>query len=175
VETIRKDQTKTLTEDELGSLKYKGLCPTSISSVIRMQPSGDGRMMSRITDLQLEFKDDAYHVRRIGDPAPQNQNEQISSLETPAHNQGYPLSHLYFKLLDCKKQNRQMFQLHEGVPDDTIIEQIVIKLNLNGYHQVRVETGGNRQAVIWLEDLQLRICLDFADRKCSVESKQSVG
>lgn len=40
---------------------------------------------------------------------------------------------------------------------------------------LKVETGGNRQAVIQLEDLQLRICLDFALRKCTVESKQSVG
>lgn len=41
-----------------------------------------------------------------------------------------------------------MIQLHEGLPDDTIIEQIVTKLNLNGYQNLRVETGGNRQAVI---------------------------
>lgn len=61
------------------------------------------------------------------------------------------------------------------MPDETIIEQIVTKLNLNGYHSVKLETGGNRQAVISLEDLQLRVCLDFAERKCSVEAKQSVG
>lgn len=41
-----------------------------------------------------------------------------------------------------------MIQLHDGLPDETIIEQIVTKLNLNGYNSVRVETGGNRQAVI---------------------------
>ncbi len=46
---------------------------------------------------------------------------------------------------------------------------------MNGYSLVKVETGGNRQAVITLEDLQLRVCLDFAERKCSVEAKQSVG
>lgn len=34
------------------------------------------------------------------------------------------------------------------MPDETIIEQIVTKLNLNGYQMVKVETGGNRQAVI---------------------------
>jgi len=37
-----------------------------------------------------------------------------------------------------------MIQLHEGLPDDTIIEQIVTKLNLNGYQNLTVETGGNR-------------------------------
>ena len=68
-----------------------------------------------------------------------------------------------------------MIQLHEGLADDTVIEQIVTKLNLNGYQQLRVETGGNRQAVIQLEDLNLRICLDFNTRKCSVEAKQTVG
>lgn len=46
-----------------------------------------------------------------------------------------------------------MMQLQKGIPDETIIEQIVTKLNLNGYHSVKVETGGNRQAVIQLEDL----------------------
>lgn len=58
VDTIARGQTRQLSENELGSLKYKGVCPTSISSVIRMQPTSDGRMISRITDLQLEFKDD---------------------------------------------------------------------------------------------------------------------
>ena len=60
---------------------------------------------------------------------------------------------LYYKLLDCKKKNRQMIQLVEGIPDETIIEQVVLKLNLNGYSRVQVETGGNRQAVVQLDDL----------------------
>jgi hypothetical protein len=68
-----------------------------------------------------------------------------------------------------------MIQLHEGLPDDTVIEQIVTKLNLNGYQNLSVETGGNRQAVIQLEDINLRICLDFHARKCSVEAKQTMG
>jgi len=107
-------------------------------------------------------------VKGIGDPALNVSDEaQMNSVQ--------PLSNLYLKLLDCKKSNRQMIKLVEGIPDETIIEQIVMKLNLNGYHQVRVETGGNRQAVIQLEDLQLRVCLDFAQRKCSVEARQSVG
>lgn len=36
IETIASGQTRTLNEDEIGSLKYKGVCPTSIASVIRM-------------------------------------------------------------------------------------------------------------------------------------------
>ena len=51
VDSIQKGQTKQLEEDEIGSLKYKGVCPTSIASVIRIQPSADGRMISRVTDL----------------------------------------------------------------------------------------------------------------------------
>lgn len=49
-----------------------------------------------------------------------------------------------------------------------------MKLNLNGYHNVKVEMG-ERRVVLALDDLQLRIMLDFAQRKCSVESRQSVG
>ena len=49
-----------------------------------------------------------------------------------------------------------------------------MKLNLNGYHLVRVDFQ-HRKAVMQLEDLQVRITLDFASRKCSVESRQSVG
>jgi len=140
IDTITKGQTRTLSEDDIGSLKYKGICPNSIASVIRMQSTGDNRMISRVTDIQLEFKDDQYHVRRIGEPSPIDQTPQ--SVDMPTRE--FPQSHLYFKLLDCKKQNRQMIQLYENVPDDTVIEQIVTKLNLNGYHSVRVETGGNR-------------------------------
>ena len=43
-------------------------------------------------------------------------------------------SHLFYKLLDCKKANRKMVQLRDGIPDETFIEQILMKLNLNGYH-----------------------------------------
>ena len=53
-----------------------------------------------------------------------------------------------------------------------------MKLNLNGYHQVKVEMGGansQRKVVMSMDDLQLRIILDFELRKCSVESRQSVG
>ena len=60
--------------------------------------------MSRITDLQLEFKDDKFFVKRIGEPA-QVSCEQLN-VDAPSSNSGFPLSHLYFKLLDCKKQNR---------------------------------------------------------------------
>ena len=67
-----------------------------------------------------------------------------------------------------------MVQLREGIPDETFIEQILMKLNLNGYHAVRVEMG-QRKAIMQLDDLQVRVCLDFGARKCSVESKQSVG
>ena len=35
-----------------------------------MQSTGDNRMLSRITDIKLEFKDDQYQVKRIGEPAP---------------------------------------------------------------------------------------------------------
>ena len=34
---------------------------------------------------------------------------------------------------------------------------------------------GTRKVVLSLDDLQLRIILDFNLRKCSVESRQSVG
>ena len=67
-----------------------------------------------------------------------------------------------------------MVQLRDGIPDETFIEQILMKLNLNGYHNVRVEMG-ERRVVLSLDDLQLRIMLDFEQRKCSVESRQSVG
>ena len=40
-----------------------------------------------------------------------------------------------------------MVQLREGIPDETFIEQILMKLNLNGYHAVRVEMG-QRKAIM---------------------------
>ena len=76
METIAKGQTRSITEAELGNIKYRGVCPTSIASVIRMQSASDGRMMSRITDLQIEFKDDKYQVKRIGEPAPVTSENQ---------------------------------------------------------------------------------------------------
>jgi len=60
LEVIAGGQTRIISESELGSLKYRGKCPTSIASVIRMQASSSGKMLSRITDLMLEFKDDKY-------------------------------------------------------------------------------------------------------------------
>ena len=66
-----------------------------------------------------------------------------------------------------------MVQLRDGIPDETFIEQILMKLNLNGYHQVKVEMQGpsQRKVVLAMDDLQLRIVLDFEQRKCSVESR----
>ncbi len=49
-----------------------------------------------------------------------------------------------------------------------------MKLNLNGYQHVTVEKSIDK-AELQLEDLQLRIMLDFKTRKCSVESRQSIG
>ena len=49
-----------------------------------------------------------------------------------------------------------------------------MKLNLNGYHLLKVDVH-QRKATIQLEDLQVRITLDFEKRSCSVESRQSVG
>lgn len=81
---------------------------------------------------------------------------------------------MFYKLLDCKRSNRQMVQLREGIPDETFVEQIAMKLNLNGYHLIRVDFA-HRKATIQLEDLQVRITLDFEKRACCVESRQSVG
>ena len=67
-----------------------------------------------------------------------------------------------------------MVQLRDGIPDETFVEQIAMKLNLNGYNLLRIDFAG-RKAVIQLEDLQVRISLDFEKRSCSVESRQSVG
>jgi len=60
--------------------------------------------------------------------------------------------------------------LRDGIPDETFIEQILMKLNLNGYHQIKVEMG-QRKVVLAMDDLQLRIVLDFNTRRCSVESR----
>lgn len=67
-----------------------------------------------------------------------------------------------------------MVQLRAGIPDETFVEQITMKLNLNGYQLLRVEFA-QRKATIQLEDLQVRVSLDFEKRSCSVESRQSVG
>ena len=48
-----------------------------------MQPTSDGRMISRLTDLQLEFKNDQYQIKRIGDPAPsttENLNVDVTTV-----------------------------------------------------------------------------------------------
>ena len=67
-----------------------------------------------------------------------------------------------------------MVQLRTGIPDQAFIEQIVMKLNLNGFQHVNVEMT-ERKAILSLEDLQVCIYLDFGTRKCSVESRQSIG
>ena len=51
VDQVAKGQTITLTEAELGSLKYRGKCPTSIASLIKMQSAAGGIQLSRVTDL----------------------------------------------------------------------------------------------------------------------------
>jgi len=51
VDRINKAQTLTLDEKELGSLKYRGKCPTSIASLIKMQAAQGGVQLSRVTDL----------------------------------------------------------------------------------------------------------------------------
>jgi len=63
-------------------------------------------------------------------------NDITTGLQTQS-NQG----HLFYKLLDCRKSNRKVVQLREGIPDETFVEQIVMKLNLNGYHGVKVDMG----------------------------------
>ena len=67
-----------------------------------------------------------------------------------------------------------MVQLRDGIADETFIEQILMKLNLNGYHNIKVELGERKVGLV-MDDLQLRIVLDFNQRRCSVESRQSVG
>jgi hypothetical protein len=42
VDTISSGQVVELSEQELGSLKYKGKCPISIASLIKMQTSQSG-------------------------------------------------------------------------------------------------------------------------------------
>jgi hypothetical protein len=42
VDTISSGQVVELSEQELGSLKYKGKCPISIASLIKMQTSESG-------------------------------------------------------------------------------------------------------------------------------------
>ena len=68
VDTICKSQTVELSERELGSLNYRGKCPTSISALIKMEPTQGSRLISRVTDLQLEFKDAKYHITGVSVP-----------------------------------------------------------------------------------------------------------
>jgi hypothetical protein len=68
VDTISSGQVVELNEQELGSLKYKGKCPISIASLIKMQTSQGGAQLSRVTDLSLEFKDSQYQITGIAAP-----------------------------------------------------------------------------------------------------------
>lgn len=68
VDQILAGQTIQLSEEELGSLKYRGKCPTSIASLIKMQSAAGGVQLSRVTDLQLEFKDSKYQITGISVP-----------------------------------------------------------------------------------------------------------
>lgn len=65
VDVISSGQVVELSEHELGSLKYKGKCPISIASLIKMQTSQSGAQLSRITDLSIEFKDSQYQITGI--------------------------------------------------------------------------------------------------------------
>ena len=51
VDQINSGQTIQLSEEEFGSLKYRGKCPTSIASLIKMQSAAGGIQLSRVTDL----------------------------------------------------------------------------------------------------------------------------
>jgi hypothetical protein len=68
LEKICKGQTLTIDETELGTLKYRGKFPTSIASLIKMQAAEGSLQMSRVSDLQLEFKDSRFHITGISEP-----------------------------------------------------------------------------------------------------------
>ena len=51
LDQINSGQTIQLSEEQLGSLKYRGKCPTSIASLIKMQSAAGGIQLSRVTDL----------------------------------------------------------------------------------------------------------------------------
>ena len=51
LDQINSGQTIQLSEQQLGSLKYRGKCPTSIASLIKMQSAAGGIQLSRVTDL----------------------------------------------------------------------------------------------------------------------------
>ena len=59
-------------------------------------------------------------------------NEQDANKEKPA-SVAAGNNNLFYKLLNTSKQNRRLVQLRTGIPNQTFIEQIVMKLNLNGY------------------------------------------
>ena len=91
LETINRGQTLTLDENELGNLKYRGKFPTSIASLIKMQAGQGGLQMSRVTDLQLEFKDSRFQITGISEPKddfnvgqPPTLLSQTENQETPA-------------------------------------------------------------------------------------------
>lgn len=60
VDTIHAGQVVDISEQEFGNLKYKGKCPISIAQLIKMQAAQGGQQLSRVTDLQIEFKDSQY-------------------------------------------------------------------------------------------------------------------
>lgn len=169
-------------KEELGNFKYKGKCPASIASLIKLQNLAENQQIARLTDLEIEFKDNAYQVTGIAVPR-DGQSQPFFKVEKNADEKS-PDQNLFYKLLkfqksgdfgDCKQNNRKMVQLKEGIPDETFIEQILLKLNLNGYHQVTVAPQQSRRTLLILQDVQLKIALDFTQRSCKVEARQSVG
>ncbi len=60
METLNAGQTLTLSEDQMGKLKYMGLCPVNLANLIKQK-----HKISRISGLEIEFKDQKYHVLNV--------------------------------------------------------------------------------------------------------------
>ena len=60
IESLSPCQTLTLSETQLGKLKYMGLCPVNLANLIKQK-----NKISRINGLEIEFKDQKYQVTNV--------------------------------------------------------------------------------------------------------------
>ena len=89
VDQISSGQVVESSEQDFGRMNYKGKCPVSIASLIKMQNSKGNTQLSRVTDLQVEFKDNQYQVTGISLPKDEL-NQTFYTAQTNNENSANP-------------------------------------------------------------------------------------
>ncbi|CDW78963.1 integrator complex subunit 9-like [Stylonychia lemnae] len=171
VNTIKESMTVCLTDDDIGTLKYKGLCPTLIANKIKIKNKNQQKI-SRVQGIDIEFKDNQYTIVDV--VSGQDQTEQKQALS------------LYSKLLELNQSkqsdqrqnsgqiqqskisnNTRLIKVNSLIPLDKSLNQLRVTLQQSGFknHLEELEDLG----IIKLEEYDCQISVDYRERCISVE------